>query len=253
MQGGGLTELEHVRGSNRPQSLRSALVITGLAAASCGVGAVGTLLFLTQGPVHPGAHVAQALDAAREALSSVLTTPDAGAPRVSPPTTADERALSRAETTKRRIAVSPRPVTGAPVEDHQGGWVPREPAAFFSPDRFVPSVPRAAQPALALRRDHGTASSEIAVGGQVVLPVKTTDVHPVYPHVARRARIGGVVVLEAMITAEGNVSDVRVATSAPLLDDAALAAVRRWHYEPARLNHVPVSVPVTINVAFSPY
>ncbi|MDA1094522.1 MAG: energy transducer TonB [Acidobacteria bacterium] len=229
MRGGGLTELEHVTGSNRPQSLWSALVITGLAAASCGVGAVGTLLFLTQGSVYPGAHVAQALDVAREALSSVFTTPDADAPRVSPPTTADERALSRAETTKRRIAAGPRTVTGAPVEGHQGGWVPREPAAFFSPDRFVPTVPRAAQPALALRRDHVTALPELAVGGQVVLPIKTKDIHPAYPNVARRARIGGVVVLEAMITAEGYVSDVRVATSAPLLDDAALAAVRRWH------------------------
>lgn len=92
---------------------------------------------------------------------------------------------------------------------------------------------------------------DVPTGGHVVLPVKTKNVEPAYPRVARKARIGGTVVLEAVITAEGRVADVRVANSAPLLDDAAVAAIRKWQYEPGRLNQLPVAMPVTINVAFS--
>jgi protein TonB len=92
---------------------------------------------------------------------------------------------------------------------------------------------------------------DVPTGGHVVLPVKTKNVDPAYPRVARKARIGGVVVLEAVITAEGRVADVRVANSAPLLDDAAVAAIRKWQYESAQLNQLPVAMPVTINVAFS--
>ena len=76
-------------------------------------------------------------------------------------------------------------------------------------------------------------------------------VEPAYPEAARRARMAGVVVVEAVISARGEVQDARVTRAvSPLLDAAALAAVRQWTYEPARVKGVPVRVYVTVSVTF---
>jgi periplasmic protein TonB len=81
-------------------------------------------------------------------------------------------------------------------------------------------------------------------------PQKIDDVTPVYPAIARSARVQGVVILEAVIDARGSVSSVQVLRSIPLLDQAAIDAVRRWRYTPALLNGQPVPVIVTITVRF---
>ena len=83
------------------------------------------------------------------------------------------------------------------------------------------------------------------------MPVKTRSVAPAYPRLAQTARIGGQVVLEAVITAEGRIADIRVADSVALLDEAAVVAIRQWQYEPGQLNGIPVPVPITVNVTFS--
>jgi protein TonB len=76
-------------------------------------------------------------------------------------------------------------------------------------------------------------------------------VEPDYPEAARKARIEGVVILEAVITAQGGVEDVRVVHSAGLLlDSAAAEAVRRWTYRPGTLNGRAVRVLLTVNVTF---
>ena len=72
-----------------------------------------------------------------------------------------------------------------------------------------------------------------------------------YPEIARLARQEGTVVLEATIDMTGAVADVSVVRSVPLLDDAAIAAVRQWRYTPTRLNGVAVPVLMTITVNFS--
>ena len=61
--------------------------------------------------------------------------------------------------------------------------------------------------------------------------------------------MSGVVILEAVIGPDGRVTDVKVLRSVPLLDDAAIIAVRQWEYTPTRLNGspVPVIMPVTVN------
>jgi TonB family protein len=59
-------------------------------------------------------------------------------------------------------------------------------------------------------------------------------VAPIYPQVAREARREGVVILEAVIDASGNVTSVRVLKGDPLLDQAALDAVQQWKFTPAR-------------------
>jgi protein TonB len=77
------------------------------------------------------------------------------------------------------------------------------------------------------------------------------DVPPVYPPDALAARIGGVVILEVIIDTEGHVDDAKVLRSVPVLDNAALEAVRQWEFTPTELNGMPVPVIMTVTVNFS--
>lgn len=76
------------------------------------------------------------------------------------------------------------------------------------------------------------ADTPVRVGGGVPAPRKIYDEAPVYPPVALEARVQGVVVIETIIERTGDVGEVRLLRSVPLLDQAALEAVRQWKYEP---------------------
>ena len=89
------------------------------------------------------------------------------------------------------------------------------------------------------------------VGGVIREPQRIVDVPPVYPAIAVAARKEGVVILEAMLDETGKVAQLRVLRSEPLLDAAALDAVRRWRYTPTLLNNVPVPVLLTVTVRFT--
>jgi protein TonB len=82
-------------------------------------------------------------------------------------------------------------------------------------------------------------------------PVKIADVAPIYPVIARNARVQGVVILEAVLNAKGGVESVRVLRSIPLLDEAAADAVRQWRFTPALLNGQAVPVVMTVTVNFT--
>jgi protein TonB len=88
-------------------------------------------------------------------------------------------------------------------------------------------------------------------GGNIKTPVRTVYVRPDYPPTAIAARISGTVVIEAIIDTDGTIRDARVLRSVPLLDAAALAAVRQWRYTPTQLNGVPVAVIMTVTVTFT--
>jgi periplasmic protein TonB len=89
------------------------------------------------------------------------------------------------------------------------------------------------------------------VGDGIDRPRKIRDVKPVYPLPALRAQIGGNILIEATIGADGKVHDARVVKSIALLDQAALDAVRQWEFEPSRRNGVPVAVTMVIIVSFA--
>jgi len=91
----------------------------------------------------------------------------------------------------------------------------------------------------------------VRVGGQIKPPTKIKDVKPVYPAIAQSARVEGVVIIEATIGPEGKVEDAKVLRSVPLLDQAALDAVRQWEFTPTLLNGVPVPVVMTVTVRFT--
>ncbi len=91
----------------------------------------------------------------------------------------------------------------------------------------------------------------IRVGGNIRPPAKTRDVAPIYPAIAQSARVQGIVIIEATIGADGRVTDATVLRSIPLLDSAALTAVRQWEFSPTLLNGIPVPVIMTVTVNFT--
>src|SRR5688572_9695684 len=91
----------------------------------------------------------------------------------------------------------------------------------------------------------------LRVGGGIRQPQKVHHVAPLYPEIARSARVSGLVILEAILAEDGTVRDVRVLRSVPLLDAAAVAAVREWRFTPTLLNGTPVPVVMTVTVAFN--
>jgi protein TonB len=90
-------------------------------------------------------------------------------------------------------------------------------------------------------------------GGNVIAANLISQVKPVYPPLAKQARIQGVVVLEAEISKEGTIDNLKVITGHPLLIQAAIDAVKQWRYKPTMLNNepVPVVTTITVNFAFS--
>jgi protein TonB len=90
----------------------------------------------------------------------------------------------------------------------------------------------------------------VRVGSNLKPPRQTYSVDPVYPPLAREARIAGTVIIDAVIDEHGNVVEQRVVNGHPLLIEAALRAVRQWKYEPTSLNGQPVSVELQVQVHF---
>jgi periplasmic protein TonB len=86
----------------------------------------------------------------------------------------------------------------------------------------------------------------IRVSQLVQPPRKIADARPIYPEIAR---IEGTVVIEASVDSAGRVDHLRVVRSVPLLDAAALDAVRQWRYTPSVLNGEPVAVLMTVTGA----
>ena len=90
----------------------------------------------------------------------------------------------------------------------------------------------------------------IRVGGQIKEPKIIKRTQPVYPDIARQARVQGVVIMECVISPKGTVTTCKNLRGIPLLDQAAHDAVMQWTYSPTLLNGVPVPVIMTVTVNF---
>lgn len=93
--------------------------------------------------------------------------------------------------------------------------------------------------------------SRIRVGGNVQEAKVINRVQPVYPPLAKQARVSGTVRLNAVIAKDGQIQDLQVVSGHPLLVQAALQAVRQWRYAPTLLNGEPVEVVTVIDVNFT--
>jgi protein TonB len=91
----------------------------------------------------------------------------------------------------------------------------------------------------------------LRVGGNVQAARIINRVQPMYPPLARQTRISGTVRLHAIIGKDGTIQQLEVMSGHPLLQQAALDAVRQWRYQPTLLNTEPVEVDTTIDVIFS--
>jgi protein TonB len=120
--------------------------------------------------------------------------------------------------------------TGTGVPDGIGDGFPSRPATTVV--RAAPSGPE--------RISSGTAAS-IAIYKPI----------PVYPAIAKAAGIQGTVVIEATISKQGTIENLRVESGPAMLRQAALDAVSQWRFRPYLLNGEPVAVETTVNVVFN--
>jgi protein TonB len=91
----------------------------------------------------------------------------------------------------------------------------------------------------------------VRIGGNIHAPALITRVEPMYSQLAIRGNVGGVVILEATVRADGTVGDVQVLRSVKLLDQAAIDAVKQWRYSPLVLNGVPTPFVLSVTLTFS--
>jgi protein TonB len=77
---------------------------------------------------------------------------------------------------------------------------------------------------------------------------KTT---PIYPPIAKAARVSGTVILQATISKTGTIENLRVISGPAMLQQSAMDAVRSWRYRPYMLNGDPVEVETSVNVVFT--
>ena len=95
------------------------------------------------------------------------------------------------------------------------------------------------------------ASRSVTISSGVMLGNLLDNTVPQYPAIARAARIQGIVVLQATISTTGLIKNLRVMSGPPMLQQAAMDAVRSWRYKPYLLNGNPVEVETTISVVFN--
>jgi protein TonB len=136
------------------------------------------------------------------------------------------------------ISSSAPPVPDVPVGDVSGSADLG--AIVDGVGRFVPPPPPAPR-----------VSAPVRVSELVQPPRKIFDVRPAYPAIARQARVEGTVIVEAILDRTGRIDRMRVVQSVPLLDPAALDAVKQWRYTPTVLNGQPVQVLMTITIRFT--
>lgn len=91
----------------------------------------------------------------------------------------------------------------------------------------------------------------VRVGGDIKEPRKLKHVDPVYPRLAQAAHVHGVVVLECILSPNGRVAEVKVVQGIPVLEQAAIDAVKQWVYTPTLYNGVPVAALLTVRVTFA--
>jgi periplasmic protein TonB len=87
-------------------------------------------------------------------------------------------------------------------------------------------------------------------GGQLQQPKLVSSVAAVYPANARTQRVQGDVVIDALVDASGKVTEVKMISGHPLLQQAAMDSLRLWRYVPARLNGDPIPVHIKVSVSF---
>jgi protein TonB len=128
------------------------------------------------------------------------------------------------------------------------------PGGQLSMDQGGPGIPggdlfRSTSPATVHPGPRPTGPTHISSGVAAGLLIQKAL--PQYPPLGKAVRVEGTVVLQAVISKSGTIENLRVVSGHPMLQQAAIDAVRQWRYRPYMLDGEPVEVETTINVIFS--
>jgi protein TonB len=178
--------------------------------------------------------------------------PPAAAPvRVQRRVTAEDimRAPTVIPKTIAQIKDEPEPVQQGPAVGVVGGVPGGMPGG--TPGGVLGSIITGAAAAPPPPPPQATTPRRVRVGGQVDAAKLIFGPRPEYPPLAKMARIQGKVLLEAIISRDGTIQDLKVLSGHPLLVKAALEAVQRWRYQPTLLNGEPVEVITEVEVNFT--
>ena len=207
----------------------------------------------------PILYVSEELPEIPDMLTFVVSAAPPPPPPPPPPSPAPASTPSKPKVTKPVPAVSPRaapveapreiveerPVDTGGEEGVPGGVEGGIPGGVVGGlITGLPPPPPPPPPPAPVARD------PVRVGGELKAPALIDRVEPEYPPLAVRAQVQGVVILEAVVDGQGHVEEVRVLRSIPLLDNAAIAAVRQWRYSPLLLNGQPERFVLTVTVSF---
>jgi protein TonB len=92
---------------------------------------------------------------------------------------------------------------------------------------------------------------KVSISAGVMVGMLIQKTQPIYPPIAKAARVSGTVVLQATISKAGTIENLHVINGPAMLQQAAMDAVRSWRYRPYLLNNEPVEVETTVNVIFT--
>ncbi|HPR63058.1 MAG TPA: energy transducer TonB [Thermoanaerobaculia bacterium] len=161
-------------------------------------------------------------------------------PKFKPPEKPKEQQIPKPKTKKVPIP-DPTPDEPEPIREPEpeiADEIPPDMDVLFG----VPEAPPAIE------------EKPINVGGDIEAPEKLDAPQPLYPEIARKARIQGIVILQLTVTREGRVEDVKVLRGLPMgCTEAAIDAVQKWKFKPAyrKSTGLPVKVYYTVTVKFS--
>lgn len=215
--------------------------------AKARAGKSSVVSFLAMAAILAVAYAAKESGTIDRVLSSLTAENEAPSPRPAParpkppvetprqaPTTAS---VPAAEPAPREVPARPaRGPTDRPADTSRAGTRKPDPAAV------APKTPA---------RSGAVPQQPVRAGGNIPAPARTHYVAPAYPAVAQSARVQGIVIIEATIGPAGTVLEAKLLRSIPLLDAAALEAVRQWEFTPTLLNGSPVAVVMTVTVKFT--
>jgi protein TonB len=142
-------------------------------------------------------------------------------------------------------ALTTDPAVRAEIEREINAARSADAARFGNSGSMLSPVPTALDPKARVY------PNAVRVGGNVPTPKKIRDVKPTMPPLAVSAGVQGVVIMETVIDESGAVVDARVLRSIPLLDAAALDAVKQWLFTPTLVDGKAVPVIMTVTVQFT--
>jgi len=125
--------------------------------------------------------------------------------------------------------------------------LPQEKTSIFG---FEDSTGKPYYLALQRQKDRSGIAHKEGDVATVTRPILVKKASPAYPEAAKKERVQGTVVLEAVTDETGNVEDISRVEGHPLLIDAAIEALSQWKYEPYKINGKPQPLRFTVTFAF---